>query len=234
MKPTIGILAGMGPKSTAPFIEQIIEQCQKMYGARFDIDFPPMMIYSLPTPFYIDRPINHRAMKQALRSGLKKLEKSGVSFITIPCNVVHQYFDDLTSYVKVPLLNIVEETLTVLPKKISPITVLATTQTMETKVYQNAIKDVGKEFVFLKEWQGSITQLIQGVKSGKKQTELQKTAHDLLRSIERENIAGVVVACTDLSKLFGNLKTKLVLVDSSEALAISTVKQYFSLLSKQS
>jgi aspartate racemase len=56
---TIGILAGMGPRSTAPFIDLIITQCRIQYGAKLDEEFPHMMIYSLPTPFYVDRPIDH-------------------------------------------------------------------------------------------------------------------------------------------------------------------------------
>lgn len=46
----IGILAGMGPKSTSPFIDKVIDYCQKLYGASNDIDYPHMMIYSARRP----------------------------------------------------------------------------------------------------------------------------------------------------------------------------------------
>lgn len=52
MSYAIGVLAGMGPRSTAPFIDMIISSCQKLYGAKYDIDFPLIHILSLPTPFY--------------------------------------------------------------------------------------------------------------------------------------------------------------------------------------
>ena len=48
----IGILAGMGPRSTAPFVDLVVSECRNQYGARHDIDFPPMMILSWPTPFF--------------------------------------------------------------------------------------------------------------------------------------------------------------------------------------
>ena len=44
----IGILAGMGPKSTGPFIDTVVAECQTIYGAKHDMDFPYMMIYSSP------------------------------------------------------------------------------------------------------------------------------------------------------------------------------------------
>jgi aspartate racemase len=93
---TIGILAGMGPRSTAPFIDLIVNQCQIQYGANLDEEFPNMMIYSLPTPFYDHRPIDHAEMKSVVKTGLKRLEAAGVSFIAIPCNTVHAYFCDLS------------------------------------------------------------------------------------------------------------------------------------------
>jgi len=80
----IGVLAGMGPRSTAPFVDLLIDECQNQYGAKFDIDFPHMLIYSLPTPFYVDREIDHGEMKTAVTDGMKKLEKAGADFISIP------------------------------------------------------------------------------------------------------------------------------------------------------
>lgn len=32
----IGILAGMGPRSTAPFIDLVVNECQLQYGAKYD------------------------------------------------------------------------------------------------------------------------------------------------------------------------------------------------------
>ena len=63
----------MGPRSTAPFVDMVVDECQRQYGARDDLDFPPMLIYSLPTPFYIDRPIDHVAMQAVIGAGLRKL-----------------------------------------------------------------------------------------------------------------------------------------------------------------
>ena len=39
-----------------------------------------MLIYALPTPFYVDRPIDHAALEAAIGAGLRKLEDAGVAF----------------------------------------------------------------------------------------------------------------------------------------------------------
>lgn len=72
----IGILAGMGPKSTGPFVDKVVDECQKIYGAINDIDFPHFMIYSCPTPFYIDRPLNHNDMEMAIIKRARRLKKT--------------------------------------------------------------------------------------------------------------------------------------------------------------
>lgn len=111
----IGILAGMGPKSTGPFVDKVVDECQRMYGATYDIDFPHMMIYSCSTPFFIDRPINHEEMEAAIIKGARKLEQTGADFIAIPCNTAHIYFQQLQHSVSVPLLNMVDETMKAIP-----------------------------------------------------------------------------------------------------------------------
>jgi len=135
----IGILAGMGPKSTGPFIDQVVSALQSLTGAKNDIDFPPMMIYSLPTPFYVDRPIDHKLMEKTICCGLKKLEACGVDFIAMPCNTAHLYFSELQHCVKVPLLNIVSATLDRIPKSAKKITILGTRPTLESQIYQKGL-----------------------------------------------------------------------------------------------
>ena len=39
------------------------------------MDFPHMMIYSCPTPFYMNKPLNHTDMENAIIEGAVKLEK---------------------------------------------------------------------------------------------------------------------------------------------------------------
>lgn len=103
-QPLIGILSGMGPRSTAPFIDLIVTECQRQYGARDDIDFPKMMICSLPAPFYEDRPTDHIALEAAIRDGLQHLDCTGVDFLAIACNTAHIYYPQLVKFVSAPVI----------------------------------------------------------------------------------------------------------------------------------
>ena len=83
---SLGILAGMGPRSTAPFIDMLVTDCQVVCGAKYDMDFPEMHIISLPTPFWPGKKINCSEMIAALQHGIAELVKEDVSLIAVPCN----------------------------------------------------------------------------------------------------------------------------------------------------
>ena len=128
-KKTIGILAGMGPRSTAPFLSAVLDECEKQYKAKYDDEFPHIMIYSLPTPFYIDKSVDREELKQSVCEGAKRLESTGVDFIVIPCGSVHTFFDEIVASVHIPVLNMIDEVIKQIPKNTSSVAVIATQMT---------------------------------------------------------------------------------------------------------
>ncbi len=224
-KPIIGILAGMGPKSTAPFLDLVIEQCQKQYGARNDIDFPHIIIYSLPTPFYINQKINDKDLKSAICKGLQKLESTGVNFISMPCNAAHKYFDSLKSCTKIPLLNIVKSTTKKLNKTSKHVTLFATRTTVEANIYQDILEKQKVKLILKEEWQKEINNLIQSVKNGDNQKKLLSITKQLSTYLKGEKVDTIIIACTDITKIVKTMKG-FTIIDSSEALAEETIKKY--------
>ena len=122
---TIGILVGVGPRSTAPFLDLVVTECQRQYGAKDDIDFPKMRICSQPAPFYEDRAVDHAALEAAIRGGLRHLEATGATFLAIACNTAHIYFRALAAAVRVPVLDMVGLTVAALPPSAKRIALLA-------------------------------------------------------------------------------------------------------------
>ncbi|WP_074610486.1 aspartate/glutamate racemase family protein [Bacillus cereus group sp. BfR-BA-01350] len=217
----IGILAGMGPKSTGPFVDTVVAECQTIYGAKHDMDFPHMMIYSCPTPFYMDRPIDHEAMKKAIIEGAQKLESTGASFIAMPCNTAHLYFEELQQSLSIPILNIVDETLQAIPETAKRVALLATEATVQAGIYQDGIAKRNIEYIHHETWQEMINQIITCIKSG----EIEK-AHELWNTLVlqlRDEVDTAIIACTDL-----NVVANEDFVDSSQCLAKAVVRMYLS------
>ncbi|NWK67628.1 amino acid racemase [Bacillus paramycoides] len=217
----IGILAGMGPKSTGPFVDTVVAQCQTIYGAKHDMDFPHMMIYSCPTPFYMDRPIDHAAMKKAIIEGAQKLESTGVDFIAMPCNTAHLYFKELQHSLSIPILNIVDETLQAIPDNTKRVALLATQATVQAGIYQDGITKRDIEYIHNEKWQEMINQIITCIKCGEVE-EARKLWSALVLHLKNE-VDTAIIACTDL-----NVVANEDFVDSSQCLANAVVRMYLS------
>ncbi|TKI16149.1 amino acid racemase [Bacillus wiedmannii] len=222
----IGILAGMGPKSTGPFVDTVVAGCQTIYGAKHDMDFPHMMIYSCPTPFYMDRPIDHEAMKKAIIEGAQKLESTGVDFIAMPCNTA-LYFEELQHSLSIPILNIVDETLQAIPENTKRIALLATEATIQAGIYQDGIAKRNIEYIHHEKWQTMITKIITYIKSGEVE-EARKLWSALVLQLKDE-VDTAIIACTDL-----NVVASEDFVDSSQCLAKAVVRMYLSNTKKSS
>ncbi|QUH26159.1 aspartate/glutamate racemase family protein [Serpentinicella alkaliphila] len=225
MKKSIGILAGMGPRSTSPFIELVLDQCQIQYGAKYDIDYPAIMIYSLPTPFYLDRPIDHDEMKKTIIKGLQHIEATGVNYIAMPCNSAHIYFNELKKEINIPILNIIDETI----KKIGSnrkITIFATETTFNSGLYQEGISTSDNQFIFKDSWQERINTIIQMIKETRELYEIGFYWDELIKDAIETDVVDIIIACTDLSVLKNNFSDKINFIDSSQVLAESVVKEY--------
>ncbi|HFF3191577.1 amino acid racemase [Bacillus cereus] len=217
----IGILAGMGPKSTGPFVDTVVAECQTIYGAKHDMDFPHMMIYSCPTPFYMDRPIDHEAMKKAIIEGAQKLESTGASFIAMPCNTAHLYFEELQQSLSIPILNIVDETLKAIPETAKRVALLATEATVRAEIYQDGIAKRNIEYIHYEQWQESINQIITYIKSG--EVEEARELWSALVLQLKDEVDTAIIACTDL-----NVLASEDFIDSSQCLAKAVVRMYLS------
>lgn len=221
---TIGILGGMGPRSTAPFLEEVLDQCQLQYKAEEDMDYPHMMIYSLPTPFYTGQPVNHEDMEKALVEGIKKLEASGVDLIAIPCNTAHGYFRAMEETVQVPILNMIEATLHRVPKDVK-VAILATEVTMESGLYQRGLEDSQQPIIHKARWQEKVNEILNVAKKKGWSKEVRQISDNLINEVKEAGAHCILLACTDLGRMAEGHE-EIHFIDTSKVLAEVLVARY--------
>ena len=228
-KSKIGILAGMGPRSTAPFLEKIIDECQRQYGATYDMDFPEIHIISLPTPFYPGKSIDSAQMIEALQKGIADLVKSDVSLISIPCNLAHCYFDEMEEAAQgIPLLHIADSLCSLLPAPPSTVCLLATTPTLEAGFYQQRLSRKGITLIDSQTLREKTTTLLPIIKAeGYLSSDVQRLWQEIVEEIGQLGGQEVIIACTDLSPLLKISEGQsLHFIDSMTTLAVETVTEY--------
>ncbi|RXL35464.1 aspartate racemase, partial [Citrobacter sp. AAK_AS5] len=74
-----------------------------------------------------------------LVEGTTRLEKAGASFIVIPCNTVHYFYDDMQRAVKIPIVHMIRETVAAVVKRhpdARRIGLLATNGTIASGLYE--------------------------------------------------------------------------------------------------
>ena len=223
--PTIGILAGMGPHSTAPFLDLVLAECQAQYGARNDIDFPPIQVLSWPVPFYADRPVDEREVEEATARGLQRLAACGVSFIGIACNTAHAFFPRLERSVEVPLLDMVALAADAAPERPSRMALIAARSTAESGIYQRALEARGHSML-TPDWQETVDLLIDATRLPDRDRRIRDLWDILAQQAQDARAEGVVLACADLTAVSGSFATLLPVLDSTRLLARGLVHRW--------
>ena len=153
-----------------------------------------------------------------------RLERAGANLIVIPCNTAHYFYEGLQRECKVPILNIIRETVGFLKEEgISRMGLLATEGTVGSNAYGRICDALGVECIYpTKEEQDVITSLIyEDVKQGRP-ADIQKLM-DVASSLLARGCERLVLGCTELSLLKPALPQKELFTDSLEVLALRTI-----------
>lgn len=227
---SVGVIGGLGPETTANFYLEVIFRCQQLN----DNQRPSVVIGSVPLLFEIERDLiaDNTGIERYipfLQEEAKKLEKSGVDFLVMPCNSLHVFIEEIREAVSIPVLSIVEETIKYLNSKdIKKVGLISTSATIENKVYESKLSESGIEYVSPVDNQRSkIDSIIQRLVSGKHLDEDRKFLIDTADSISEKDVSYVALACTDL-QLLNPKSEKVEIFDTMRILADSTVAQILS------
>ena len=220
----LGILGGLGPMSTVGFYEMLTAHTQ----ASSDRDHIDMIISShATTPDRTAYILGHSDQNPlpVMIEDAKRLVAYGATLLTIPCNTAHFFYDALRAAVSVPILNIIEETVSTAARMgVSRVGILATEGTIVSGAYHKACQLQGITAVAPSpENQKRLNALIyDAIKSGirPRPEELERIAAPL----RREGCERLILGCTELSliKREGDLDDGLYL-DSTEILALRTI-----------
>ncbi len=221
----IGVIGGMGPEATALFYRMIIEKFQKKYKAKYDSDYPEMIIINLPVPDVVESIEDEIKTKSMIIGCAKKIEKYGADFIAIPCNTVQKYFIDIRRSVNIPVLNIIEETVNRVSKKqYNKIGLIATESTIKNNIYGKELdrKNI-KQILPNKKEIKQLTKIIMNILSGKKLENNKKRIQKISQQMIKEGAQCIVLGCTDFSILVDEKAFDFPIIDSSKSLAQAVV-----------
>jgi len=161
----------MGPEATVFFFNLLV----KHTAAAKDQDHIPIIIHNNPKIPERTAAVLGKGPSPAplLAAGVRKLAAAGADFIVMPCVTAHAFFRELKAASPVPILNLLEETLSFARKTIPELAragLLASTGTIKSGLFEKTFSRAGIEIITpTEEEQGLVIEAIfgpRGIKAG--------------------------------------------------------------------
>jgi aspartate racemase len=197
-EPTIGVVGGFGPETTVEFFSKLLDLGRKN-GHK-----PKLVISNAAVPSEVEECAINGEPEAALpfaKECVQKLNSAGVSFIVIPCNTIHLFFDEFKAISEVPIMSIIDETISELKRRdISCIGLLATSTTVRTRLFQkafskNGIRTIVPESAEQKFVSGAIANVLS---TGKPSSKDSKNIDSIINKLKKRGAQKILLACTDL------------------------------------
>jgi aspartate racemase len=224
---TIGIIGGMGPRATADLYMGIVGIMQRRYGARYDADFPPMLIHSVPAPEVVERLEDEAALGALLVDAARGLVAAGADLLAIACNTAHIVYPRVAAAVSVPVLDLPGEAAAAVARVgHGRVGLLATGLTLERGLYRTPCARLGLTLLEPSEAQlEALTGVIMAALAGGDLSAARGVMLGLLGELAAAGADSVLLGCTDLGPVVDGLQQPLPIFDSTPILAEALVRE---------
>ncbi|WP_260960917.1 aspartate/glutamate racemase family protein [Pseudomonas citri] len=144
----LGIVGGVGPAATVDFMAKVVANTP----AGKDQDHIKLVVEQ--NPQIPDRTASlvrdETDPTMAMYATCKRLESAGANAIAIPCNTAHAFVERIQAHLRVPIVNMLNETVEWILHAYGPgkaIGLLATSGTVQSQVYHQAARRAGLQIL---------------------------------------------------------------------------------------
>ncbi len=198
---SLGIIGGLGPAASSYFYQRIINRTDA-HSDQEHIDMVILNHASMPDRTEAIISGNTKEVVDAFVDDVKKLEAFGVKNIAIPCNTSYAFFEEMQSATKVPIINMVSESVKYAVnsfKNVKNIGIMATDGTLMSEVYKKECQKAGVGYIVPSpDRQKDVMYIIyEEVKRGRKGSK--KTFDSIVNELVDKGADAIILACTELS-----------------------------------
>ena len=223
----IGILGGMGPEATIDLFYKIIK------FTPVEKDQEHLRIIIDDNPKIPDRTAAILGKGEdplpALQKTARNLEKAGADFIIIPCNTAHYFLSSIRESVRIPVLNMIEETAKDIQQRIPQIQkvgLLASVGTYKTEIYHQQFKKLNIEVVYPDEKdKDAVMKAIYAVKAGDLSEGVKSNILKIAQKLIDEGVKVIIAGCTEIPLIIKEGDIPVPLIDPTQVLAKIAVQK---------
>lgn len=223
----IGILGGMGPEATIDLFYKII----KLTPAEKDQDHLRIIIDNNPKIPDRIAAISGKGEDPlpALQETARNLEKAGADFIIIPCNTAHYFLPSIQESVKIPILNMIEETAKETQKRIpqlQKVGLLASIGIYETEIYHQQFKKFNIVVISPEEKdKEEVMNAIYAVKAGDLSNEVKGNIIKIAQKLIDKEAEAIITGCTEIPLILKEGDVSVPIIDPTRILAKAAVQK---------
>lgn len=216
----VGIVGGMGPESTVDYYQSVISKFQRKIGSTEEL--PELFINSINMykMFKLIKNGQTAELINYLADAVQKLESVGVDFAVMSANTPHIVFEQVQQKVQLPMISIVEETfLKVQELGLKKIGLIGTQFTMEKDFFKKTFISNHKEIVIPSqlEQQYIHRKIVEELENGIVNNETKQEFLNIINQmINRDDIQGIILGCTELPMLIKNEDLNIHLLNTTE------------------
>ncbi|MCU4502571.1 aspartate/glutamate racemase family protein [Acinetobacter sp. WU_MDCI_Abxe161] len=214
---TIGLLGGMSWESTALYYQQINKMIQrklgKLHSAKVIINSVDFEEIAALQAKGLWQEAGEYLAEQALN-----LEKAGADCILVCTNTMHKVAEQIEDSITVPFLHIADATAKeILNQNITKVALLGTAFTMEQDFYKARLRDHGIDVIVPNEADRKIVHRIiyEELCLGVINPDSQQQYIAIVERLIAEGAQGIVLGCTEICMLIGELKFSVPLFDTT-------------------
>ena len=223
----IGILGGMGPEATIDLFYKII----KSTPAEKDQDHLRIIIDN--NPKIPDRTTAILGKGEdplpALQETARNLEKAGADLIIIPCNTAHYFLPSIQESVKIPILNMIEETAKETQRKtpqIKKVGLLASIGIYKTEIYHQHFKKFNIEVISPEEKdKEEVMKVIYAVKAADLSEEVKRNILKIAQKLIDKGVEAIITGCTEIPLILKEGDVSVPIIDPTQVLAKMAIKK---------
>jgi aspartate racemase len=227
---TIGVLGGMGPEAT----NQLCALITALTPVSRDQEHIPVITYNnslIPDRVGAADGLSQSPAPEMARTA-RVLERAGADLLVMPCNLAHLFIEEVQREIRIPILNMIEETATFIVAahpSLRRVGLLASTPTIRHRLYESSLA-AHRRVVLVPEplaQQALVMEAIygeRGIKSGHKDEPralLMKAARQLLA----EGAELIIAGCTEVSLVLGAGQAAFQVVDPLAVVARVAVER---------
>lgn len=219
----------MGPQASAEFYRLLIDGAKRQFGVRHNHEFPEIVMDSVPVPDFLSDVTQMERAAFMLEDRVRRLTTYGSTIITMACNTACILSERLKKQTDKPFIFVVDEVVRKVVDDGNKVLLLASPTSLRLGLYQLQLSRYGVEFVVpdMQDHQ-ELEFIIRATLAGDDRVPLMHKLVKLTeRYVEKHDVGGVVLGCTELPLVFPSVY-RLPVYSSLSILAESILKRFYA------